>query len=444
MTTNSYPHVLIVGAGMSGLTLAQQLRKHKISFTVFERDPTSDARGQGWALSLFGSALSTLVSEMPEDLGPIDQTSHLLPLELPAQFAFYDVTKPEMRVGVVSDDSGKIIRANRQRLRDWLLQGIDVQFDKRVVKIDEKGDKVIVHFQDGTSESGDIVVGAEGTRSVVRKHMLQGQDVMKPLPLGCLVGEIEMSGEDFARQLSLAHSGYVIMNSTLGSDDQTAVFAALNRVSDDGNTGYWYFLLLWVDREAPMTTEEKPSWTVTATQEDLMAFAHEKTKTYPERLRALIDKVPVEGYRSPGFQLQGVQLAPDQLPTGRIILIGDAAHSMTPCKNNSSLGWHCGAFINSPAVRGEAGVCAFTDALKLGNLLAQVRDTQVKGAEYEKLVAEFNEDMLKRGAWAIEVSNPVLEDYGKYSNYKFGTFGKDAGPLAEERIVLKSGQAWAE
>lgn len=333
-------HVLIVGAGMSGLTLAHQLRKNNISFSVFERDLTNDARTQGWALSLFGSTLSRLESSMPAELGPVDQTSHLLPLELPAQFAFYDITRPGIRVGVASDETGKIIRANRQRLRDWLLQGIDVQFNKRVVRVDEggPGDKLVtVHFQDGTSASGDILVGAEGTRSVVRAHLLGGRDVMRPLPLGSLVGEVALSGDDFAAQLSLAHSGYVVMNSTLASGDQSAVFAALNRVSDDGKTGYWYFLLLWVDKGAPATTDENPSWTVTATQEELMAFAHEKTKAYPDHLRALVDKVPVEGYRSPGFQLQDVQLADGQLASGKVLLIGDAAHSMTPCKTDGKI-----------------------------------------------------------------------------------------------------------
>lgn len=334
MATKSYPHVLIIGAGMSGLTLAQQLKKNNISFSIFERDPTSDARAQGWALSLFGPALTDMEASMPMELGPVDKTSHLLPLDLPAQFAFYDITRPGMRVGVVSDESGKIIRANRQRLRDWLLQGIDVQFGKHLAKIEESEEKVTVYFDDGTSETGDFLVGAEGTRSVVRKHILKGQDVMKPLPLGSLVGEVEMSGDEFAHQLCLAHSGYVVMNSTLASDDQSAIFSALNRVSDDGKTGYYYFILLWVDKQAPLTTDEDPTWTVGASQEQLAAFAHEKTKSYPDHLRKLVDKVPVDGYRSPGFQLQGVQLEVDQLPAGRVIVIGDAAHSMTPCKSN--------------------------------------------------------------------------------------------------------------
>ena len=45
-------HVLIVGAGIGGLTLAQSLRKQGISFQIFERDVDRNARFQGWAIAL--------------------------------------------------------------------------------------------------------------------------------------------------------------------------------------------------------------------------------------------------------------------------------------------------------------------------------------------------------------------------------------------------------
>lgn len=45
-------HVLIVGAGVGGLSLAQTLRKKGISYEVFERDEDENARFQGWAIGL--------------------------------------------------------------------------------------------------------------------------------------------------------------------------------------------------------------------------------------------------------------------------------------------------------------------------------------------------------------------------------------------------------
>lgn len=165
MATRAYPHVLIVGAGLSGLTLAQILRKNNISYEVFERDADADARAQGWAIALHGPVLKDLKESLPEDIGPIEQTNHLIPLTLPAQFVFYDVARPGLREGVNDDETGQIVRANRQRLRDYLRKLVPVQYDKRVVGVEEHDDRVTVHFEKGGSATGDIVIGAEGTQS---------------------------------------------------------------------------------------------------------------------------------------------------------------------------------------------------------------------------------------------------------------------------------------
>lgn len=45
-------HILIAGAGLGGLCLAQCLRKQGISFEVFERDENEHSRPQGWAIAL--------------------------------------------------------------------------------------------------------------------------------------------------------------------------------------------------------------------------------------------------------------------------------------------------------------------------------------------------------------------------------------------------------
>ena len=51
-TVKNKTRVIIVGAGLSGLTLAQALRKQQIPFQIFERDGGIHTRRQGWAIAL--------------------------------------------------------------------------------------------------------------------------------------------------------------------------------------------------------------------------------------------------------------------------------------------------------------------------------------------------------------------------------------------------------
>lgn len=105
-----------------------------------------------------------LRASFPDDLSPVEGLSHLRALNLPAELAFY--VPPEYpKVGVRDDGSASIVRINRWRLRDWLATNIPIQYNKRVARIEENEDSVTAHFSDGTSATGDILVGAEGPHS---------------------------------------------------------------------------------------------------------------------------------------------------------------------------------------------------------------------------------------------------------------------------------------
>ncbi|OHE90254.1 O-methyltransferase [Colletotrichum orchidophilum] len=65
--TEDWP-VLIMGAGISGLCLAQALKKHNITFRVFERDLVVDSRPQGYHLKLRRDAAVALDESLPEEV----------------------------------------------------------------------------------------------------------------------------------------------------------------------------------------------------------------------------------------------------------------------------------------------------------------------------------------------------------------------------------------
>lgn len=88
-------------------------------------------------------------------------------------------------------------------------------------------------------------------------------------------------------------------------------------------------------------------------------------------------------------------------------------------------------------VRGEAGINALQDGVTLGRIITRIRDTEARGSEFEKMMSEFRDDMLSRGARAIRVSNPVLEEHTENPNREWVTCSKVAVPLPKETITIE-------
>lgn len=57
----------------------------------------------------------------------------------------------------------------RDRLRDLLLEGIDVIWGKKCIGYHEEDDGVWAIFDDGTRERGDLLIGADGIHSPSKK-----------------------------------------------------------------------------------------------------------------------------------------------------------------------------------------------------------------------------------------------------------------------------------
>jgi 2-polyprenyl-6-methoxyphenol hydroxylase-like FAD-dependent oxidoreductase len=64
------------------------------------------------------------------------------------------------------------VRANRSKLRTLLIQGLDIEYEKRFTHYELTADGVRAHFTDGTSFEGSMLTGCDGNNSLVRKQML--------------------------------------------------------------------------------------------------------------------------------------------------------------------------------------------------------------------------------------------------------------------------------
>ncbi|KAH8896019.1 putative monooxygenase [Thozetella sp. PMI_491] len=416
MASGSYPHVLIIGGGLGGLALAQILRKQAISFEVFERDADETVRPQGWAIGLH-TVMEDLVAAFSDDMPPLSEVDHFLPLKLPAQIMFYNTDHLNRRMGVTADGSGNIIRANRPRLRDWLRANIPVRYGRRAVAVSEEGDKVTLHFADGTSATGDILVGADGTHSIVRDHILAKRGIVSEpnvLPIGSIVGELTLSGQDFASQLALGHSAYTI---AAARERCKAMFVGLDKVSPDGKTGYYYWMTIVSD---PAAVDAEAYWTRSASQEEILEHAKELTSFIPPGdFRTVIDKTPPEGVRKTQMSFYNLDLHHGDYPAGRVVLLGDSAHPMTP-------------------FRGEGGVCAFMDALDLGRAIGQISQTKATGASLEKVMERYIDVMLTRGIEWVQLSRDAmnLEQRPGEDPPPRVTWGRLAVPTPRTRIAI--------
>jgi salicylate hydroxylase len=178
MTGSDPRRIAVIGAGIGGLTLALALRQSGIAVDIYEQ--TAELREVGAAVAL--SANGTRVFEQL-GLGP--------------QFAsrWFEVSALVYRDG----RNGRLIGAHqmgpayrgrfgapyvgihRAELQAILSDavGMDrIRLRKRLVDIDDAGAHVTLRFDDGSRAEADLVVGADGARSLVRRWMLGYDDAL--------------------------------------------------------------------------------------------------------------------------------------------------------------------------------------------------------------------------------------------------------------------------
>lgn len=170
--------VLIIGAGLGGLTAAACLARAGFEVTVYEQAPALREVGAG--IQIAPNAIKVLhhlgltaaldtVGVQPHTLDVRDwQTGQVL----------NTITLGEAYVHKYGAPYYHVHRADLHALLVGAFTSVvpqGIQLNARYVGLEDTGTQVRVHFSNGSTATGDVVIGADGIHSAVR-HSLFGPD----------------------------------------------------------------------------------------------------------------------------------------------------------------------------------------------------------------------------------------------------------------------------
>lgn len=186
MTGRRAPRIAVIGAGPAGLVCARVLQRHGIEVTVYEADTAAGARERGGVVDLCadlgGRALRAAGLAAGADAGA--RPSVPARRVLTPQGGLVVDDEPEADAGA---DAASVI--DRSRLHALLAASLEpgtVHWGHRLLSVvpDVDGGHRLV-FDDGSTAGADLVVGADGARSMVRPLV----STATPVPTGVIFVE---------------------------------------------------------------------------------------------------------------------------------------------------------------------------------------------------------------------------------------------------------------
>ena len=351
--------VLIIGGGIGGLAAAVALRRVGIDAKVFERAP--EISEVGASLSVFSNAVKALrwmgLEEQVLSVGPeVIKTT------------FLSTTGQVLSTIHVEDISqacgAPSLVVHRADLQQLLLNALDtdqVSTGKEFVGVVQDEDGVTVRFADQTEARGQIAIGADGIRSTVAASLF---------------------GEEEPR-----FAGYYCYRAMAATPDvmtREAIYVLLPGIQfglfpevRPGET-YWFLCRNGATGTASSATEYDHSAILGSVARQLPGDLGEMvTRTDTESL--IIDDV----FDRPQRKAWG---------RGRVSLLGDAAHPITP-------------------TFGQGGCMAIEDAVVLADSLRRAEDPVTGLRAYEKRRLKRT-TMITRLSWhygnIMQYEHPVL------------------------------------
>jgi salicylate hydroxylase len=316
--------IAVVGAGMGGLAFAAAMRNRDLEVVVYERAPQLIELGAG--ISLFANG-----TRLFEQLGIAQRMAELS--NEPRRFYFRDEAGAVVAAQPLGSDDwyrkeygAPYYGALRRDLQASLLSTVGrthIKLGKQLIRLDDSGEEARLYWADGTIDTADLVVGADGIRSVVRSFISESAGVR-------FTGNSAFRGLARTSDLTLLPEPTSITD-WMGDGKHILNFPV--------GSGYRYTtIVVFMDGPATWTHSE---WRVTANPADVLPIF----ESWHPAARQLLQHVSFSE-RWGMFEVSPLQT----WYRGRAVLLGDAAHGMMP---------HHGQGANT----------TFEDAIALANVL---------------------------------------------------------------------------
>jgi FAD-dependent urate hydroxylase len=344
---------LVIGGGIAGPVAAMALQRAGIQATVYEAHPRS-AEGIGIFLTLASNGIDALRT--------IDADRLPLAAGFPTPGILLRSTTGKdlgtARTGLPLPDgttSHTMKRADLyQAIRDEATtRGIAIEHGKRLVNAEPAGDGVRAVFEDGSDATGEVLIGADGVHSAVRRLI----DPKAPAPT--YVGLVNLGGYARGVQVDAEPGSYTLIFG------KRAFFGYL--LAPDGEV-WWFANVPRGDEPARGEVEAVPA----------EAWQRRLAELYIEDAGPAVRLVQASEIASKASPIHSIPHLP-RWHTGRMVVIGDAAHAPTPTS-------------------GQGASLAIEDAVVLAKCLRDLPDPQQAFPRFEALRRPRVERIIKVAA----------------------------------------------